>query len=172
VNPFAVDVHRFRAGDDALFADIVRDFSPRLMPVLRRYAGDGDPHDLLQDVWVRVYERRATFDGRGSFLGWLLSVARSVAVSALRAQSRAPIGSSPQNVPGHHDPDAVFLRAELRDAILELPERQRDVIVLRLIEGLSTRETATRLECAEGTVKALLHQATRKLRDVLQETLR
>jgi RNA polymerase sigma-70 factor, ECF subfamily len=172
VNPVAVDVHRFRAGDDALFADIVREYSPRLMPLLRRYAGDAHPQDLLQDVWVRIYERRATYDGRGSFLGWLLSVTRSVAVSALRAQSRVPVAESPEHLPVHHDPDAVFVRAELRDAILELPERQRDVIVLRLIEGLSTRETATRLECAEGTVKALLHQATRKLRDILQETHR
>jgi RNA polymerase sigma-70 factor (ECF subfamily) len=167
-----VDVARFRAGDDALFADIVRELSPRLMPLLRRYAGDADPNDLLQDVWVRAYERRATYDGRGSFLGWLLSVTRSVAVDALRARSRVLEGEASPDLPGHHDPDAVFLRTALRDAILDLPERQRDVIVSRLVEGLSTRETAARLECAEGTVKALLHQATRKLRDVLQETLR
>jgi RNA polymerase sigma-70 factor, ECF subfamily len=172
VKPAGIDVVRFRAGDDALFADIVSEFSPRLMPLLRRYAGDADANELLQDVWVRVYERRATYDGRGSFLGWLLSVSRSVAMDALRSRSRVRAAEVSPDLPGHHDPDAGFLRAALRDAILDLPERQRDVIVSRLVEGWSTRETAARLDCAEGTVKALLHQATRKLRDVLQETLR
>lgn len=172
MTPFAVDIDRLRAGDDALFAELVREFSPRLMPLLRRYAGDADPTGLLQDVWVRVFDRRATYDGRGSFLGWLLSVTRSVAISAHRSRARDPVSQPSADLAAHHDPDAAFLRADLRDAILALPERQRDAIVLRLVEGLSTRETAQRLGCAEGTVKALLHQATRKLRDVLQETLR
>jgi RNA polymerase sigma-70 factor (ECF subfamily) len=52
-----------------------------------------------------------------------------------------------------------------------LPERQREVLLLRLIEGMSTAETARLLQCAEGTVKATLHHATRRLQELLRETV-
>ena len=76
------------------------------------------------------------------------------------------------DVAAQGDPEAGMLSDAVRDAVLALPVRQRDVVLLRLVEGMSTAETARLLECAEGTVKATLHQATRKLRDLLKETVR
>ncbi len=57
----------------------------------------------------------------------------------------------------------------LNDALLDLPQRQRDVVVLRLIHGLSVRDTAHRMDCAEGTVKATLHHALNSLKKTLKE---
>lgn len=132
-----------------------------------------DAHDLLQDVWLRVYNKRAGFDGRGSFVGWLLAVGRTVGMTAVRNRMRQPVMEDvPVIAAPRSDPDAGFLRDNLRDAVLALPERQRDVVMLRLVDGMSTAETARLLQCAEGTVKAALHQATRKLRETLQGTLR
>ena len=80
-------------------------------------------------------------------------------------------------VPAFVPPDAdeppgllerLSLREALMDAVLELSERQREVVLLRLVEGRSTAEAAELLECAEGTVKATLHQATLKLRAILR----
>jgi RNA polymerase sigma-70 factor (ECF subfamily) len=166
------DLGRFHAGDEALFAKLVDAYSPRLLPQLRRYAGsDVDAHDLLQELWLRAYRKRASFDGRGSFVGWLLMVARSVGMTAVRKREREPVTQDLQDVAADSDSDTGPLRDAVRDAVLALPERQRDVVLLRLVEGMNTAETARRLQCAEGTVKATLHQATRKLREQLQETV-
>jgi RNA polymerase sigma-70 factor, ECF subfamily len=59
------------------------------------------------------------------------------------------------------------------EAIADLPDRQRDAITYRLVEGHSTRETAELMGCAEGTVKALLHHAVQNIRTTMnQETPR
>ncbi len=167
-----VDLDLFVAGDETHFAELVRTYSPRLLPHLRRYEGmDADVHDLLQEAWLRAYTKRATFDGRGSFFGWLLMVGRSVGMSAVRRRSHRPVTADISDVAAEFDPYGAILRDTLRDAVLSLAERQRDVVLLRLVEGLSTAETARRLQIAEGTVKATLHQATRKLRELLKETV-
>jgi RNA polymerase sigma-70 factor (ECF subfamily) len=168
----AVDLNRFHAGDESLFAELVAEYSPRLLPYLRRYAGaDADAGDLLQDLWLRAFTKRRTFDGRGSLIGWLLMIARSVGVTAVRRRTREPVVEDLRDISAPAEPDTSPSRDALRDAVLALPERQRDVVLLRLIEGLSTAETARRLHCAEGTVKATLHHATRNLRAALEETV-
>lgn len=167
------DLIRFHSGDESLFTELVTAYSQRLMPLLRRYAGpEVDAHDLLQEVWLRAYRKRQQFDGRGSLLGWLLAVSRTVGITEVRKRASEPLFQDLPDVAARFDPDEVVLRETLREAVLALPERQRDVVILRLVEGMSTAETARRLECAEGTVKATLHQATKKLREHLKETLR
>lgn len=167
------DLLRFHSGDESLFTELVTAYSQRLMPLLRRYAGpEGDADDLLQEVWLRVYRKRQQFDGRGSLLGWLLAVSRTVGITEARKRAGEPPFHDLPDVAARFHPDEVVLRETLREAVLALPERQRDVVILRLVEGMSTAETARRLQCAEGTVKATLHHATKKLREHLKETVR
>ena len=167
------DIGRFHAGEETLFAELVRSYSPRLLAYLRRYAATSmDAQDLLQDLWLHAYTKRAMFDGRGSLYGWLLSVGRTVGMAAVRKRERVPTMESLPEIPAQFDPDAGMLGQTLQDAVLALPERQRDAILLRLVEGLSTADTARVMQCAEGTVKASLHQATRKLREHLKEMVR
>ena len=169
----AFELERFHAGDHAYFAELVAAYSPRLVPYVRRYAtGDADVGDLLQDLWLRAFAKRHTFDGRGSLLGWLLMVARTVGMTAVRKRAREPDLDDLHDTIAHEDTSDVLSHDALRDAVLDLSERQRDVVLLRLVEGLSTAETARRLQCAEGTVKATLYQATRNLRAALKETVR
>jgi RNA polymerase sigma-70 factor, ECF subfamily len=151
----------------------VHEHSPRLLIHLRRYAvAESDTHDLLQEVWLRAYRKRRTFEGRGSFFGWLLMVVRTVGLAAVGKRAREPRTEALRDV-GSVTPrtDAALLHEALRTAVLELPDRQRDVVLLRLVEGRSTAETARLLQCAEGTVKATLHHATRRLQELLKETV-
>jgi RNA polymerase sigma-70 factor (ECF subfamily) len=60
------------------------------------------------------------------------------------------------------------LRAAVAEAVAQLPARQRDTVVLRILEARTTRETAELMGCAEGTVKASLHQALQNLNPVLR----
>jgi RNA polymerase sigma-70 factor (ECF subfamily) len=168
-----VDVERFHAGDERLFAELVRTYSPRLLPHLRRYSesAGADINDLLQDVWLRAFEKRRGFDGRGSLLGWLLTICRTVGMTAVRRHT-------PQTSLADHqaaeeaDPDRGIERARLHEAVDALPQRQRDVVMLRVVEDRSTAETARILGCAEGTVKAALHAAMHRLKDKLREKVK
>ena len=174
------DVGRFRTGDHEIFRTIVQRYSPRLLPVVRSYAGDDDEaHDLLQDVWRRAYDKRRTFAGRGTLLGWLLAVARTVGLAAVeRSTSRERFDPDPTLHMGQSDPDPSQqteqreLARSLRRALLELPEREREVVILRMLEQRTTREAAARLGCAEGTVKASLHSALKKLRAPMEVWVR
>ena len=175
------DLERFHAGDELLFTNLVRLYSPRLLPYLRRYAGGNtDANDLLQEVWLRAYRKRETFLARGSFFGWMLTVSRTVGMAALNKRRRNRVTERLPEIPVADDPDkglsgdrlSGLLNDAVREVILALPERQREVVMLRLIVGLSTAETAKLLRCAEGTVKATLHQVTRKLQDLLRETVK
>jgi RNA polymerase sigma-70 factor (ECF subfamily) len=166
------DLDRFHAGDETMFAELVTEYSPRLLPYVRRYAGpDADAGDLLQELWLRAFTKRHTFDGRGSLLGWLFMIARTVGMTAVRKRTREPARDESVDVVKLHDPEPALYPDAFRDAVLALPERQREVVLLRLIEGMSTSETARVLGCAEGTVKATLHQAMRNLRAALKETV-
>jgi RNA polymerase sigma-70 factor (ECF subfamily) len=168
----AFDLDGFHAGDDSLFEQLVHVYSPRLLPVLCRYAPDDQTaHDLLQEVWLRAFQKRRTFSGRGSLLGWLLAICRTVGLAAVDRRAREVVIAADlteANAPamaGEYSDERELLRA----AIAALPDRQRDVVLLRVVEGRSTTETARILQCAEGTVKATLHQAIRKLHDMLKE---
>ncbi|MDX1395152.1 MAG: sigma-70 family RNA polymerase sigma factor [Gemmatimonadota bacterium] len=170
------DLARFHAGDPALFREIVEEYSPRLLGLCRAFGrGTDEGHDLLQDAWLRVWAGRRSYRG-GSLGAWLVAVCRRVCLS--HARSSRPVTVSPggelvERAPsGAIGPGADAERAELRAAIatalLDLPARQREVVVHRLLEGRSTRETALAMGCAEGTVKASLHQALRKLSEPLR----
>jgi RNA polymerase sigma-70 factor (ECF subfamily) len=169
VNP---DPDGFVAGDERAIRGAIEHYSPYLVPLVRGFARDwDDADDLLQATWIRAYEKRATY-GTGSFLGWLYTVCRSVCITRYRtARHRRTLLEHMTGEPAqlvvlepHEDVDDIVA------AINALPDRQRDAITHRLIEGRSTRETAQLMDCAEGTVKALLHQAVQRVRTLIKES--
>lgn len=169
----AKDLSALRRGDPEVFRLLIEDYSPRLLAMTRSFALDiDDAHDLLQDTWIRVYRKRSAFSGHGALLGWLLSVCRNVCLDAIaKRTSRARLDDRSANIgmAGFGSAaDAETNRNELRrsidDALCQLPPRERDVVVMRILDGCSVRETAQRMQCAEGTVKASLHHALKKLK--------
>src|SRR5207244_118795 len=80
-----------------------------------------------------------------------------------------------RQLPGDHggrplaDAERSEERDRLRSVLADLPDRQREAIVLRFLEELSVEETAAAMGCAEGTVKATVHQALRSLRQRLKQ---
>jgi RNA polymerase sigma factor (sigma-70 family) len=172
-----VDVERFHAGDERLFAELVRMYSPRMLPHLRRYAQttDADVNDLLQEVWLRAFQKRRGFDGRGSLFGWLLTICRTVGIATVRksepyVQLHDHLTSSTPDASA--EAERRIDRARLHEAVDQLPLRQRDVVMLRIVEDRSTAEAARALGCAEGTIKAALHAAIRRLKEQLSEKVR
>ena len=167
------DVAAFHAGESAAFETLFARYSPYLAAVARPFARDADDlRELVQCAWTRIYERRLGFDGRGSLLGWMMAVCRRECLGRVRREKvrwAAEMAYSATLDAGDGGEEAQPLsaaeRRSIHAAVAALPPRQRDAVLLRIVEGRSTREAARIMGCAEGTVKALLHQGVERLRE-------
>lgn len=156
---------------------LLREHGALVASIARRYAADPDDvEDLRQCIWMRAWEKRLTFGGRGSFQGWLLRLATNVGLSHRRAQARESNLKrqlrwmrDEDRRPWHPlDPSAVVARNEtrlaVRDSVRRLPERQRRAVVLRLIEGRSSSAAAAEMDVTPATVRSLLRQGLGQMR--------
>lgn len=171
------EILRFRNGDPALFAKMVRAESPRLLHYATRLCGDPDEAaDLAQEAWVIAFRKREAFRGSGALYSWLISICRSAFLSYRRTSRRKEeiLAAIPADDVPHGDANtesghALVLRREIAEAVASLPDRQRDVLVMRLVHDLSTREVAARLDIPEGTVKSALSRGLDALRPKLED---
>lgn len=172
-----------RAGDPALaplnevdLAALIRRETPRLYSVMRCFTEhDDDAEDLLQQLWLIALERSHRRDSRMPMGAWLHSVALNLGRSHHRRAKRRQWlrlrwAADLPRISTDGDTLAVPTApmTALWRAVAALPHLQREVVLLRVVEELSTRETALRLGRAEGTVKASLHRALATLRTYLQ----
>lgn len=164
-------VDRVRAGDTALYEIIMRRYNQRLYRVARAIVrDDGEAEDVMQAAYVRAYEHLGQFAGRAPFSAWLTRIAVHEALLRLRKRGRIDqledseiVGGAGLNMAETSpDPEQITTRAELRqlleEAILDLPEQYRAVLMLRDVEELSTAETADALSLTEENVKVRLHR--------------
>ena len=167
------DLARFHLGDETLLVEVIDVYSPRLQTLVRSFARQpADARDLLQETWRQICLKRTSYSGTGPLLSWCYAVCRNVCLTATRRRhlrfeplfdgdlDRLP--TSPWLRPDTLAQNAA-LRRDVSRALRRLPRRERAVLVLRLVEQRSTRETAETLSCAEGTVKATLHHAVKKM---------
>ena len=126
-----------------------------------RYAAE----DVVQEVFMRMPRLRVGWRVSAKFTTWLYKVTLNVSREFLR-RNRIPSETYSVDMSGGcGDPERGVVLSDLSRALERLPERQREVVVLRMLEGLSTRETARVVGCREGTVKVHLHRALNALRD-------
>lgn len=138
----------------------------RLVGALSLYCGDVQvAEDTAQEALARVWDRWDEVSQMDSPDGWAYRVAVNLANSWFRRararRNRERRASQEQVRPPR---DGVEDALAVRQAVAGLPRRQREALVLRYFEDLSVRETARLMGCAEGTVKALSHQAVSALR--------
>lgn len=131
--------------------------------------------DLAQEVFVRLYRARAAYEARGNFKGYLYQIARNLWRDYLRRQKIRTVevsltdeGSYQVNPQTFTTQNPFADRQQLRWALEQLPEQQRDPLLLSHIEGMTYQEIATCLQVPIGTIKSRIFHATRKLRDLLQ----
>jgi RNA polymerase sigma-70 factor (ECF subfamily) len=177
---------RLRAGEEAAFAELVRENTGRLLAVARRLLrSEDDARDAVQDGFLQAFRGIARFEGDARLSTWLHRIVINASLMKLRTRSRKPEGSIDELLPrfyadGHRIdpgppwreqiPDPVEsreLRTLVRESIDRLPEIYRSVLLLRDIEELSTEETAALLDVKAETVKVRLHRARQALRALL-----
>ncbi|HEY2740201.1 MAG TPA: sigma-70 family RNA polymerase sigma factor [Thermoanaerobaculia bacterium] len=157
--------------------------SPTLLALARRILGGSpDAGDVLQEVFVHVWNHAARYDpARSSVSTWLVLLTRSRAIDRLRhgkVVERTHEASHLANPAEHASPegvDAVFLRERrerVRREMANLPPEQRQVIEMAFYEGLTQSEIAARTDLPLGTVKTRTLLAMKKLRSALRAEIR
>ncbi len=150
--------------------------APRMKGVARRMLRQEDlAEEALQDAFVRIWQKAGQYDrDRGSALGWIYTVQRSVALNILRSSSREDV-LPPDEVSSLKDMQSVFQTADdiwerlatqsrLRHCLSNLDPAKRRAVLLSYALGLSHGEIAGRLSSPLGTVKAWLRRGLASLR--------
>jgi RNA polymerase sigma-70 factor (ECF subfamily) len=179
----AEDLQILRAiqqGEETALADLYDRYRAILFGlILRILHSQPEAEDVLQDVFVQVWQRASSFDeSRGKPFTWLVTLARSRAIDRLRAlesRGRTSIESVRQVVEDVSDAVHDTFRSEqskiVRDALAQLSEEQRKVLILAYFEGLTQTEIAERMDEPLGTVKTRMRSGTIKLRELLSGRL-
>lgn len=156
-----------RAGYEPAFEAIVTRYRAALLRYVGRFLSRERAEDAVQQSFVSAYEAMLRDDAELNLRPWLYRIAHNTALNALRDRSMRH-EELHEGIDGVERPEQVFERAQgLRDvltAVQALPERQRDAIVLRELEGRSYGEIALKLEVSGGSVRQLLHRARHTLR--------
>jgi RNA polymerase sigma factor (sigma-70 family) len=164
---------------EAAFAALVERHGPMVMQVCRALQQDAhDAEDAFQATFLVLARRAKSIREPGLLANWLYGVAHRTARKARsesarrRSRETREEGMSTLEVPDRENPqDQAIVHNEqiqlVHEELNRLPERQRVVVVLCCLEGLTVEETASRLRCTSGSVRGRLAQARSRLRDRL-----
>jgi len=170
-----------REGRTDAFGVLVRRYQDRLYPTALRLTGCAeDAQDLLQETFIRAYEKLGKFHGDSAFYTWVYRIAVNLALSGRRRRRPAARFDGERDVApidppvdrGETDPSIPLERAErdkaIQDALNALAPDHRVVVVMKEYDGLRYEDIAEALGVPVGTVRSRLHRARCDLRTRLQ----
>lgn len=163
---------RYADGDPDAFRELYDRWADRVYGFCLRYLRDEDrAEDAFQDTFRRLIEARGRYEEQGRFQSWLFTLARRACAEQLRSRSSGREERSlaeeatPTPTARAREPDRqVEDRDELRRALGELTEGQREALLLAKYEGISYAEIAEMTESTEAAVKQRVYRALRRLR--------
>jgi len=139
-----------------------------------RYAfatlGDSNlAHDIVQEVFLRAYRSLNSYRRDASAKTWLMTIARNLIFDVLRKRRTERKYLSRHEIPEQLGDESVPMEdlVEVEEALAKLKPEYRHVVVLRYIDGLSIRDTASVLGWSEKKVRNTAHRAMTKLREIL-----
>jgi RNA polymerase sigma-70 factor (ECF subfamily) len=189
VHPDVALVERARSGDVHAFETLVKQYDRQVFRIAQHITQNReDAQDVVQDAFLKAYEKLDQFQGNSKFYTWLVRIAVNEALMRLRKRRTGKMvsidedvqteeGSVPRDLAEWRpNPEQEYNQAELaeilRKTINGLPPGFRVVFVLRDVEGLSTEETANALGLSVPAVKSRLLRARLQLRERLSRYFR
>ena len=170
---------RVRDGDDTSFALLLeRHRGPVVHFLYRMVQNQPVSEELAQEVFLRVYRSRATYEPTAKFTTWLFRIATHVALNSIRDRKKEKgqeslneemlDGMERQVVDRQQTVEQEMIhevkRREVRQAIEALPAKQRAAVLMHKYEGLDYAQIAAVLSCSESAIKSLLFRAYESLR--------
>jgi len=171
-----------REGDELAWEMLVRQYQGRVFAIAMTYVADRDEaHDLAQDIFVRIYRNLDSCREADRFLPWLVRIARNASVDHLRRRkARPPVRDIPveevwnlaATTPSPEDDcESSSRRRLLMAAMQRLSSINREIILLKDMQGLPLEEIAGLLELPLGTVKSRSSRARVELAQVVRELM-
>ena len=182
-------MERYLGGQSQAFGVLLQRHGPRLFNFIVRQTGDRQlAEDLVQDAFLRVVHRADTFRGQAKFTTWLFQIARNLCIDHGRRQQHrrhrrldAPLRAGedgtatlldriPHGGPGpdRSAADERF-RVRLDEALATLPDDQREVFVMRQLQGMKFADIADVVGAPENTIKSRMRYALQSLRTHLAD---
>jgi len=180
-------VERFVEGDELAFVELVNRFQKKIYTLAHHLLGNHlDADEVVQETFVRVYNKREELDNVSYFSTFLARIATNYAIDLLRKRKgHRSISEDTASLPGEIQldlsrkvatPSQAFEQKRLMDEINRaldlLPPKQRLTAILHDVEGYSKPEIAEIFDCPQATVRSNLHIARMKLRKILRQRLR
>jgi RNA polymerase sigma-70 factor (ECF subfamily) len=161
-------LERYHAGDNAALDELVERYRTSAFWVSRYVVNDDDvANDVVQEAFVRVIERSDRYDPNRPFKAWFLQIVRNLSIDHLRRR-RGVVGSEPlEYIPVHADFGALERRElaqRIQEVMATLPEKYRELIRLRDVEGYGSDEIAQIIGVDYGTTRWRIHQARKLFR--------
>ena len=168
-------------GDSRAFGEIVRRYELMVARTVKGMLGDNQAaEDIGQDVFIRLYNSLGSFRGDSKLGTYIQRIAINLSLNEIKRDKRSfslfrsrdgndkpsEIEMPDTGSPGEEDFD---MKEVLSKAMDELPEEYRLVVVLRLIQGYNTKESAEILELPEGTVLSRLSRAREQLQEKIKQ---
>ncbi|MBP7051128.1 MAG: RNA polymerase sigma factor [Phycisphaerae bacterium] len=167
---------QFRQGDDSAFDRIVEQHSAEIAALANRLLGwPGDVDDIVQEVFLSAFLGLKQFRGECRLRTWLFTIAvnkcRSLRFRRRRSVTRAATGDPEMAAGPDPDGDQVAMDEEtfarVRRAVQTLPQKYREVTVLRYVQGLQTQEICDLLGITANAMQVRLNRARARLREQL-----
>ncbi|MBN2380175.1 RNA polymerase sigma-70 factor [candidate division WOR-3 bacterium] len=160
-------------GDAEAFERLVKRYQRQVLSTAYRYVGDTTTaEDLTQEVFIKVWEKAGSFKGRSKFTTWLYRIVVNHCLNYQeRRKRRKLVGLNelvPDEGPGIEEKIEKRRKAQVvREAVAELPERQRIALILSRFEGYSYAEIAKIMKVSVSSVESLIFRAKDNLRKQL-----
>jgi RNA polymerase sigma-70 factor (ECF subfamily) len=187
-------LRRLRGGDEQAFASLVTSYSGSMLRLARAFVPNtAVAEEVVQETWLAALRGLASFQGRSTLKTWLLGILINKAKTAgAREQRSMPMADAGPAVDRSRfgvdgawtePPErwveaaddrivAAKLAGRLHEAIDDLPPRQREIVVLRDVEGLSSEDVCSVLEISDANQRVLLHRGRSRLRQALEDEFR
>ena len=171
-------MHRVAARDRAAFTALYNATSAKLYGIVLRILHRRDVADeVLQEVYVQIWERAATYDqAKGSPIAWMATIARNRALDEVRRKQPVSLDDAPEIEDVAGDDDHPLDRIEhsqelqrLRQCLDRLDSDRREVVLLAYRDGLTREALGQRLARPAGTIKSWLRRSLLQLRDCLSQ---
>lgn len=178
---------RFERGDGAAFRTLFARYErPLYNFILRSVRARDVAEDLAQETWTRVIDRVADFQREARFTTWLYTIARNLCIDRarrMRHRNHLSLDATGRDdgtalverigdgaVPPDRGAAALGLRERVATAVQALPEEQREVFLMRQLQGMPFAEIAAVVGAPENTVKSRMRYALERLQAELEDT--
>lgn len=171
-------IERFQAGaeKEQHFTELVKRHQQKLYYQIKRIVIEhADADDIAQIVWMKVWEKLEGFKMESEFSTWLFRIGYNETINFIQKRKKLAIvhplessDTSNQEASTSNGPKSSQIQIKLDQAIMQLPEKQRFVFMLRYFEELPYEKIAQITETSVGGAKANFHQALKKMQEIIQ----